>query len=194
TKAQVGQMHGWMINGRVAETNLLSQRGRTGQNSSVKLSLWIRVASGVVLALGCLQTSSPAAEPMSPRRFKIPREDAPGFPPVRLDPAKVAIGERLFLETRFSQYFFAHCGGDVNAVLREGDPVVTRTATEQGSLAGPFAGFAINCRACHLVNEHFAAGHGNRAYADFARRSPIPAREDGRTVTPRNSPAMVNAL
>jgi cytochrome c peroxidase len=32
-----------------------------------------------------------------------------------------------------------------------------------------------------------------RTYADFARQSPIPAREDGLTVTPRNSPSLVGA-
>ena len=35
---------------------------------------------------------------------------------------------------------------------------------------------------------------GNRTYADFARRSPIPLRDDGRTQTPRNSPGLVDAL
>lgn len=32
-----------------------------------------------------------------------------------------------------------------------------------------------------------------RTYTDFARRSPIPARQDGKTVTIRNSPPLVNA-
>lgn len=32
-----------------------------------------------------------------------------------------------------------------------------------------------------------------RTYADFARRSPIPARADGKTHTPRNSPALVDS-
>ena len=32
-----------------------------------------------------------------------------------------------------------------------------------------------------------------RTYADFARRNPIPARADGKTLTPRNSPALVNS-
>lgn len=32
-----------------------------------------------------------------------------------------------------------------------------------------------------------------RTYANFARRSPVPAREDGATTAPRNSPALVNA-
>jgi hypothetical protein len=38
----------------------------------------------------------------------------------------------------------------------------------------------------------FSAG-GMRAYSDFARRSPVPAREDGLTHTARNSPPLVNA-
>ena len=32
-----------------------------------------------------------------------------------------------------------------------------------------------------------------RTYADFARRSPVSAREDGHLTTVRNSPALVNA-
>lgn len=78
-----------------------------------------------------------------------------------------------------------------------GDPVMTLTETTgpgQG-LPGPFAGLSMNCRACHLVDEHVgAAGGGMRTYGDFARRSPIPARaEDGHLTAPRNSPPLVNA-
>jgi len=55
----------------------------------------------------------------------------------------------------------------------------------------PFAGQGINCRNCHLVDDvKDTPGGGNRSYADFARRSPVPARDDGRTVTPRNSPSL----
>lgn len=108
------------------------------------------------------------------------------------DPAQVAIGERLFLETRFSQFFAAHSGGNANATLSAGDPVVDTTVTTGTPQPGPFAGQAINCRACHLVDEHNSA-LGNRTYNDFARRSPIPDRGDGRNVTPRNSPPLVNA-
>lgn len=115
-------------------------------------------------------------------------------PPVEGDPAEVTIGERLFLEMRFAQFFAAHPGGDVNAPLPAGDPVLDTTATPAGSLPGPFAGASMNCRACHLVDEHGSTpGAGNRTYADFARRSPLPEREDGLTVTPRNSPPLVNA-
>jgi cytochrome c peroxidase len=109
------------------------------------------------------------------------------------DPAEVVLGERLFLETRFAQSYFAANGTAVNAP-GPNDPVVESTVTTGDPLPGPFQGEAINCRACHLVDEQLGApGGGVRTYADFARHSPIPARDDGETVTPRNSPALVNA-
>lgn len=110
------------------------------------------------------------------------------------DPAEVAIGERLFLETRFAQFFFANSNGHANAVVPNGDPTLDFTVTTTGVLPGPFAGTSMNCRSCHLVDEQSAtAGGGMRTYGDFARRSPIPARADGKTLTPRNSPPLVNA-
>jgi hypothetical protein len=139
------------------------------------------------------------------------------------DPANAAanLGERLFLETRFAQFFFTHCGGDVNAivpnitnadyaggeiiaaggtnvVLTNGDPVMATLQTIYGPQPGPFAGQSMNCRQCHLVNEmQNSRGTnflGNRTYCDFATRSPIPDRGDGSVVTPRNASTLVNAL
>jgi len=112
--------------------------------------------------------------------------------------ADVNIGERLFLETRFSEYFYTNSGGDVNATP-PGDPVVATLQTTAGSVPGPFTGQAMNCRQCHLVDEkgygQFGDGTlGNRTYCDFARRSPVPARDDGRVQTPRNSLALVDAF
>src|SRR5262249_12558193 len=110
------------------------------------------------------------------------------------DPPEVGIGERLFLGTRFAQFFPARPRGDVNAVLAQGDPVMDTLDRTAGRTPGPFPGGGMNCRARHLVDDVKAMpGGGNRSYADFARRSPIPAREDGRTMTPRNSPPLVNA-
>jgi cytochrome c peroxidase len=110
------------------------------------------------------------------------------------DPPQVAVGERLFLETRFSQFFFARSGGNANAVLPAGDPVTSTLETLAGPIPDPFAGSGINCRNCHLVDDaKTTPGAGNRSYADFARRSPVPARDDGHTVTPRNSPPLVNS-
>src|SRR5262249_24229779 len=113
--------------------------------------------------------------------------DPPGAPP------EVLTGDRMSVETRFSQYFYAHSGGQVNEPLATGDPVVYTIETTHGPVPGPFAGQAINCRSCHLIDEVFDTA-GQSTYADFARHSPIPAREDGATTTPRNSPPLVNAL
>jgi cytochrome c peroxidase len=115
-------------------------------------------------------------------------------PEEEADPAEVAIGERLFLETRLAHYFFARAGGNANAILAVGDPVVDGVQTLAGPIAGPFAGQAMNCRSCHFVDDvKTVPGGGNRAYDDFARQSPIPAREDGRQLTLRNSPPLVNS-
>jgi len=70
------------------------------------------------------------------------------------DPPEVALGERLFLETRFAQFFHAFLGAGhgVNDPLDPGDPVMdTTAATGTPALPGPFAGTSMNCRQCHLV-------------------------------------------
>lgn len=110
-----------------------------------------------------------------------------------VDPPEVQLGERLFLEGRFAQRFASESRGDVN---REGigDPALATLETTAASRPGPFAGSTMNCRNCHLVDDSPEPdGRGTRAYADFARQSPIPARDDGRTHTPRNAPSLVDA-
>ena len=109
-------------------------------------------------------------------------------------PAADSIGEALFLDTRFSEYFATHMTG-VNAPLAVGDPVVEWVETTIGPLAGPFAGQSINCRSCHFVTEFegVAAG-GNRTYADFTSRSPIPRAMNGFDHTPRNAMQMVGTM
>ena len=102
-----------------------------------------------------------------------------------IDPAEIAIGERLFQETRFAQAYYASPG--------VADLALQETITTTEPLPGPFAGQTINCRACHLVDEHKAAPHGGmRTYADFAHHSPIPDRGDGNHRTTRNSMSLVN--
>ena len=139
--------------------------------------------------------TSPTAVPSAatPRPFRSPKTVLPGRRPPLPDPPQVLIGERLFLETRFAQYFFANAGANANTPLPVGDPVVARTETLGAALPGRFAGMSMNCRVCHLVAEHAPDGKGNRTYADFARRTPVPARPDGKKLTTRHSPAMVNA-
>jgi hypothetical protein len=111
--------------------------------------------------------------------------------------AEQAVGERLFMETRFAQAFkaFLDAGGDVNDP-NVGDAVVDSVETIGAPITAeaPFKGMSINCRSCHFVDDVITApGRSMRAYADFAPQSPIPARADGTTHAPRNSPPLVNS-
>lgn len=110
-------------------------------------------------------------------------------------PAADSIGEALFLDTRFSEYFANHMT-TVNSPLAVGDPVVDQVETLNGPLPGPFAGQSINCRSCHFVTEFQGVqGAGNRTYADFTTRSPIPRLQaNGFDHTPRNAMQMVDSF
>jgi len=111
-------------------------------------------------------------------------------------PADQNIGERLFVETRFAEYFAANMT-DINAPLAVGDPVVStvQNVYAQAPMPGPFAGESINCRSCHFVVEFQGVPNaGNRTYADFTTRSPLPRPMGGFTNTPRNAMQMVNSL
>ncbi len=112
-------------------------------------------------------------------------------------PAADPIGEALFLDTRFSEFFAANMTS-VNAPLTTGDPVVNQVQTLNGPLPGPFAGQSINCRSCHFVTEfEGVSGGGNRTYADFTTRSPIPLSQpqpNGFDHTPRNAMQMVDSF
>jgi cytochrome c peroxidase len=112
-------------------------------------------------------------------------------------PAADSIGEALFLDTRFAEFFAANMTG-VNDPLPSGDPVVEQVQTTTGPLPGPFAGQSINCRSCHFVTEFEGVkGGGNRTYSDFTTRSPIPLSQpqpNGFTHTPRNAMQMVDSF
>jgi cytochrome c peroxidase len=110
-------------------------------------------------------------------------------------PAEQNLGERIFIDTRFAEYFAAHMTG-VNDPLTVGDPVVAEVQNAYvGPMAGPFAGQSINCRSCHFVVEFQGVkGFGNRTYADFTTRSPIPLEMNGFSQTPRNAMQMVGSL
>ncbi|HWR16021.1 MAG TPA: hypothetical protein VN577_14425 [Terriglobales bacterium] len=130
---------------------------------------------------------------------RMPPMDVSTFKPGSIrpvaDPPEVAIGERLFMETRFSQYFAANYDGNVNHPLKKGEPTLDQVEVKGRTLRGPFKTRSINCRSCHFVAEFAHEGIGfNRTYADFAKRSPMPAREDGKKNTPRNSMSMVDSF
>ena len=137
-----------------------------------------------LLVVGCGSGSSNSAPPPS-----VAATGTPG--------AETAVGERLFLDTRFAQSFkvFLDNGGDINDP-NAGDSVVDTVETVGAPIVNeaPFKGMSINCRSCHFVDDVLTAtGDRMRTYADFARRSPIPARADLKTHTARNSPALVNS-
>jgi cytochrome c peroxidase len=109
-------------------------------------------------------------------------------------PADQNVGERIFVDTRFAEYFAENMTG-VNDPLPVGDPVVAQVNTPIGMVPGPFAGESINCRSCHFVTEFTGVkGVGNRTYADFVAHSPIPRNINGITSTPRNAMQMVGSL
>ncbi len=136
---------------------------------------------------GTRSTPLPFARPFGIRPA-LPSRTPPRADDV--DPPEVQVGERLFLETRFAQYFAAHTTG-INASLAQGDPALASLPTSDGPLPGPFAGMSINCRNCHLVDD--TAGAPTRTYADYSRQPLVPVREDGLERAPRNSPSLVNA-
>ncbi len=102
-----------------------------------------------------------------------------------IEPAEVTIGERLFLETRFAQAYYANS--------KKADPVLDKIITFKASLKSPFTGKTMSCRACHMVDEHKdTPSAGMRSYADYARRPPVPNRADAAKTSGRNSMSMVN--
>jgi hypothetical protein len=109
-------------------------------------------------------------------------------------PADQNVGERIFIDTRFAEYFAQNMTG-VNDPLVTGDPVVAQVTTPVGVLPGPFAGQSINCRSCHFVTEFTdVQGVRNRTYADFVNHSPMPRMINGIQMTPRNAMQMVGSM
>ena len=106
---------------------------------------------------------------------------------------EVLLGDRLFFETRFAQYFFAS-GADMNGPpLIQGDPIVaTVERPGQPALQGPFSGRSMSCRHCHLGDDFARVEiQAQRTYCDFSPRSRVPLRDDRVTQTLRNSPMLV---
>ena len=140
-------------------------------------TILVTVGLSALWSSGC--SSGKAPDP-------LPESDAPA--------GQENIGERVFLDTRFAEYFAQNMTG-VNDPLTVGDPVVAQVTTPVGVLPGPFAGQSINCRSCHFVTEFINVPQvRNRTYADFVDHSPIPRIMNGFTSTPRNAMQMVGSL
>jgi len=152
--------------------------------------MWLAVcALGIGIVLITQACSGSSSSSTSSNSDPAPTQQAANYPL-----PQVTVGERLFLETRFAEYFAVHMTG-INDPLPAGDPVVSQVPTTSNPLPGPFAGQSINCRSCHLVTEfESVAGAGNRTYADFTTRSPLPRAINGFDHTPRNAEVMVGSL
>ncbi len=126
----------------------------------------------------------------SSNKWDLP-DDTLSLPP---ESPEVVLGDRLFFETRFSQFFFANFNGAVNAKLEAGDRLMDEVQVRNGpSLPGPFKGQSMNCRQCHLGDDFLAQTFlAQRTYSDFVQRSSIPPRDDGLSRTVRNAPIMIN--
>ena len=110
------------------------------------------------------------------------------------DSPESKVGERIFRDPRFSNFYFKQAHGNVNAKLPAGDPVLSRMNGPRGDFSNPFQGQAMTCVACHMVDDAAKIkGAGTRAYTDFSERSPVPDLGDGHFTTPRRSPPLVGA-
>lgn len=111
------------------------------------------------------------------------------------DPPEVQLGEKLFREHRFSEYFYSHSDGKVNAPLKGGDPVLKTIETDLGIFEHPYRGKTMSCAACHLVDQAAAISRrGALTYNDFSKRTPLSLRADGLLRTVRNSSNMVGSM
>ncbi|NQZ00874.1 MAG: hypothetical protein HRT45_09420 [Bdellovibrionales bacterium] len=134
------------------------------------------VTFGTVALLAIISTSN---------SFGVNEEEA--------DPV-ASLGERLFLEHRFSQFFYVNSGGSPNKGLEEGDPTLDFVDHFNGNqYPGPFAGQAMSCATCHMIDQgrEVDSALGTRIYSDFSTRSPISARNGRGGVTLRNSQSAV---
>lgn len=108
------------------------------------------------------------------------------------DDASEALGERMFNDIRFSEYFMKKSKGNVNYELKVGSPELDTIVIDDQESPSPFAGTAMSCASCHMVDQAFESNPGGmRGYNDFARRTKIPARVDGKKFTLRNTPTLV---
>lgn len=136
----------------------------------------------LLLAAGCSKSSDPAPPPVSP--------DPPPGDPV---PPEVAVGERLFREPRFAQFFAVNAGGDLNQALPTGDRAVETIVVDGVEQVSPFADSTQSCASCHLSDQGVTLpGGGVRAWTDFAKSAKTTERADGVRETARKVAPLVD--
>ena len=115
--------------------------------------------------------------------------------------AQATVGERLFAEPRFAQFFQTHCAGKVNAVLAAGDPsleTIAASSVDGSVVKNQAPEKSLSCASCHFGAVHGGEpglpAKGTTLFGDFFARSPVSARSDQQLTTVRNTPPLVAAL
>lgn len=112
--------------------------------------------------------------------------------PAQANDAAIAMGERLFNDFRFSEYFHLRSQGNVNYELKVGAPELDSMDMYGTNVPSPFAGGAMSCASCHMVDQAFENSEGMRGYNDFSNRTKVPQRDGDKTIrTLRNTPTLV---
>jgi cytochrome c peroxidase len=103
-----------------------------------------------------------------------------------------SLGERMFNDIRFSQYFHTVSAGNVNHELKVGSSELDTIVIRGHESPSPFAGQAISCASCHMVDQaSLQTPGGMRGYNDFAQLTKIPQRGDTKKLTLRNTPSLI---
>lgn len=106
------------------------------------------------------------------------------------DPLNIRLGEKLFMDGRFSQGYFDKAK-TVNEQIA-GAAVLEQMYVLEDLVEHPQKGQQVSCSSCHMVDQNTSLVAGSvLTYNDFARRSPIPLRSDKMERTVRNSMNMV---
>lgn len=119
------------------------------------------------------------------------------FSPLKVfgDSPEVQLGEKLFREHRFSQFFFRHSQGRLNSPLQSGDPVLETLVTDLGVFEHPYRRSSMSCAACHLVDQASSISKMKAlTYNDFSRQTLLSLREDGEVRAVRNTSNMVGSM
>jgi|GEM_PF-2528579 cytochrome c peroxidase len=106
----------------------------------------------------------------------------------------IALGERLFNETRFTRNFWHFSNGDVNAQEVPGEEhLETLEVSKTQEVDSPFRGQSTSCASCHLVDQAFdISGAGMRTYTDFSERPKISKHlTDKKVRATRNTTTLV---
>ena len=110
----------------------MSVRNGVSRTRMIAVVLTAGVALGFASALMSAPTAAGSAPGVAREQRAFHRHThRPQPPETDSDPSEVTVGERLVLETRFAEFFaeFVGAGGDVNAPLLQGDPVMDFSIT-----------------------------------------------------------------